>query len=267
MAAGEFSPIAVASPRRVVLLGASNLTRGLATAIDTARAVWGSPLEVIIAAGHGRSYGMSSAVLGRQLPGILQCRLWPALAARPPAPTAALITDVGNDILYGASPPAILGWIGQCLDRLAASDVRVTLTLLPLATVARLGHRRFLLLRTCLVPRCRLSLADVLSRGREVDAGLRELAAARRLACVAPRAEWFGFDPIHLRRRSWNSAWREMLGAWCEATSDRANVVSSLVERVRVRLLAPDERRLFGVALRRAQPAGRLRDGTTIALY
>ena len=89
--------------RRVVLLGASNLVAGLPRVVEAARSVWGGPLDILAAAGHGRSYGRSSRVLWRTLPGILSCGLWEDLARRPPASTAALLTDVGNDILYGGS--------------------------------------------------------------------------------------------------------------------------------------------------------------------
>lgn len=61
--------------RRVVLLGASNIARSLSIVFDSARNAWGSPLDIVAATGHGRSYGMSSRVLGRTLPGILQSGL------------------------------------------------------------------------------------------------------------------------------------------------------------------------------------------------
>src|SRR5262245_61538357 len=79
---------------RIVLLGASNLTRGISTAVETAGTLLGRPLEVLAAFGHGRSYGMSNCVLGRSLPGIVECGLWRSLAALPPAPTSALVTDI-----------------------------------------------------------------------------------------------------------------------------------------------------------------------------
>ena len=74
--------------RRVVLLGASNLTRGISTVVATAQRVWGQPLEVLAALGHGRSYGIESRVLGRRLPGILNSGLWEALDRSPASPTA-----------------------------------------------------------------------------------------------------------------------------------------------------------------------------------
>ncbi|HEY5315121.1 MAG TPA: hypothetical protein VIK18_21495, partial [Pirellulales bacterium] len=53
--------------RRLVLLGASNLTRGLAPVLQTAAQLWDEPLDILAAAGHGRSYGATSRVLVRSL--------------------------------------------------------------------------------------------------------------------------------------------------------------------------------------------------------
>ncbi len=88
------------SPGRAVLLGASNLTRGISTVVETAQIVCQRPLEILAAAGLGRSYGIDSRVLGRTLPGIVHCGLWNTLSQKRPIPTYALITDIGNDILY-----------------------------------------------------------------------------------------------------------------------------------------------------------------------
>ena len=118
-------------PRRIVLLGASNLTRGISAVLVEAERHFGSPLEVYAALGHGRSYGMTSRILFRSLPGITECGIWNALAALPAAPTAALVTDVGNDLLYGATPATILHWVDECLRRLAERNARAVLTLLP----------------------------------------------------------------------------------------------------------------------------------------
>ncbi|HEX3727596.1 MAG TPA: hypothetical protein VHV08_15185, partial [Pirellulales bacterium] len=52
-------------PRRVILLGASNLTKGVALVLETAFGAWGRPLEVLMALGHGRSYGRQTSLLGR----------------------------------------------------------------------------------------------------------------------------------------------------------------------------------------------------------
>ena len=89
---------------RVVALGASNLTRGLQTAVSTARTTWGPSGEVLGAPGHGRSYGAPSRCVGRTLPGILQSGLWETRASLPPAiaawgdGVALLTTSIGKRV-------------------------------------------------------------------------------------------------------------------------------------------------------------------------
>lgn len=255
------------SPRRVVLLGASNLTRGISTVIETAWSLWGSPLEVLTALGLGRSFGMRSRVLGRELPGIRNCGLWDALGGLPSAPTAALVTDVGNDLMYGASVEEILGWVSESLDRLAAFDARTVLTLLPLESVADLSDWRYLLLRTCSFPRCRASRRDIVEAAQHLNAGLTSLAAERKITVVALRGDWYGFDPIHIRLKKWRSAWSEILSPWSDAPATASAARGSLTRWLYLRSLPPLERSLFGRQRRAAQPSGRLRDGTTIAIY
>jgi hypothetical protein len=256
-----------APPRRVILLGASNLTRGISTVVETARGIWGRPLEVLAALGHGRSYGLRSHVLGRELPGIIRSGLWDALTAGRPVQTAALVTDIGNDLLYGASVASILDWVRESLDRLAAVEARTVLTLLPLSSVESLSEWRYWLARTCAFPRCRARLDEILIAARELNSGLVQLAADRRIPVVAPRAEWYGFDAIHIRLRFWKASWQEILAPWSDSPIAVKGARGSLTRWLYLRSLPPLERRLFGIERRAAQPAGRLRDGTTIAFY
>ena len=127
----------ISPSRRVILLGASNLTRGISTAVETAKTIWGTPLDVMAALGHGRSYGKTQRVLGRTLPAIIECGLWQDLDNRPRADTASLITDVGNDLLFGVSPQRVVEWVDQCLERLASVSQSLVITELPLINLAK----------------------------------------------------------------------------------------------------------------------------------
>jgi hypothetical protein len=112
---------------RLVLLGACNLARGLHTVMTLAERREGRPLQVFAAAGHGRSYGARSRVLGRSLPGILECALWDELLRQPKLPTRAVVADVGNDIVYGVTNDRILEWVevrGRRLQRLPANGAQ-----------------------------------------------------------------------------------------------------------------------------------------------
>ena len=249
---------------RVVALGASNLTRGLATLVATARARWGREVEILAALGHGRSYGAESRFLARSLPGILDSGLWAELDSAPPAQTRALVTDVGNDILYGASATRTLAWVEECVRRLQRRTDDVVLTDLPLASIRPVSRSRFLFFRTLFVPGCRLPLAEVKQRAERVSSGLAGLAAARGLRLVRPRPEWYGADPIHIRRRLRRAAWSEILGGEQQDAEPRG---PSLAETIQIRLMRPESRRLFGIERRCRQDGRHLRLGGSVKLY
>lgn len=248
---------------RVVALGASNLTRGFHAVVSTARAAWGPDVEILAALGHGRSYGARSRVLFRTLPGILDSGVWPALDARPQAPTRALVTDVGNDILYGFSADQTLSWVDEALGRLSRATQDIVLTDLPLASIRRLSGPEFVAFRSILVPSCRLSLGEVLDAAERVNAGLARLAATRGVKFFQLEAQWYGFDPIHVRPSLWRHAWQKILGVQPPV---RSNGVSK-VEALRLYLLRPERRWLFGVEQFTPQPGVALTSGGRVWLY
>jgi hypothetical protein len=244
---------------RVVLLGASNLTMGLPLVLGAARArLEPGPLEVFVAAGHGRSYGRWSRALVRGLPAIRDCGLWSALDRRG-APTHALVTDVGNDIAYGATPAELAGWIEACLARLAGQGARAIVTLLPAASLARLPRWRYHVFKSVLFPGRRLPFPLFHARLAEANARLTELAGRHGAVAVEPPAEWYRADAIHLAARRRAAAWHTILGSWGGGPDPTGPLA--------YRGLAPAWRTVCGVSLRRAQPSTVLPDGTAISLF
>jgi len=249
---------------RVVAVGASNLTRGFHTIVATARSLWGPDVEVIAALGHGRSYGGPSTFLVRGLPGILQSGLWRELESHSPVQTRALVTDVGNDIMYGHPPAQILEWVDGCVARLRRFTPDVVVTSLPDAATTGLPAARYLLLRSIFFPRCRLSLEDILRIGREVDRGLEAIAANRGATFRRLKPEWYGLDPIHIRPRMWRAAWQEIL---CGGEASAADPPVAWTEAVRLYCMQPERASYFGVERRTRQRGVALRRGGRVWLY
>ncbi|GAG37532.1 unnamed protein product, partial [marine sediment metagenome] len=100
------------------------------------------------ALGHGRSYGQTSCVLGRYLPGILECGLWRDLAQQPALPTRALVTDIGNDLVYHVPVEQVTRWVAECLERLAPHCDEIAISQLPLESVRRVGKGRYFIFRS-----------------------------------------------------------------------------------------------------------------------
>jgi len=248
---------------RVVALGASNLTRGFHTIVSAARSAWGAEVQILAALGHGRSYGAFSRVAFRTLPGILQSGLWRTLESLPPAHTRALITDVGNDILYGHSDEQILAWVDEAVCRLQSHTSDIVLTDLPLASIQRLSSRKFLIFRTMLFPFSHLSLTEVVRKVEQLNALLAGLAVARSLKFFQLNPSWYGVDPIHIRPALWRPAWREILDA-----HDGGNASGgSLLEGLKLYFMAPERRRLFGMEQFTPQTGIAMPRGARVWLY
>ena len=87
----------------VLLLGASNLTLGWKPALKALSDTVPGPLDVRVSLGMGRSYVDWSGFWLRRLPGIVNCGLWDSLQDSGSKPPLVLITDLGNDIVYGGA--------------------------------------------------------------------------------------------------------------------------------------------------------------------
>lgn len=248
---------------RIVALGASNLTRGFQTIVSTARSVWGPKVEILAAFGHGRSYGAPSQFLFRTLPAILKSGLWAELEQRPPMTTRALVTDVGNDILYGFSVERTLGWVEEVLRRLTHVTQDIVLTGLPLDAVYRLSQIKFLAFRSMLVPSCRLTLSQVIDRAEGVHEGLVKLSSVYGAKFFQLDPVWYGFDPIHVRPSCWRTAWQEILG---ERVLESHGARSTL-ESARLYLMPPERCSLFGIEQVTPQSGVTLRSGGQVWLY
>ncbi len=259
--------------RRVVLLGASNLARGMTAALPLASRMWSGPVDIFGAFGHGRSYGKSSSVCFRQLPGIIQCGLWDHLHSCPPSPTAALITDIGNDLLYNAEVEQIADWINQCLLQLSQLDAKIVLTELPLHSVASLGRWQYRFFRTLFFPPCRIDLPEMVARVRALNARIIQIGRSRGATILKPKPEWYGVDPIHIRQRSYAAAWTHFFQHWNESPHSLDSPIHasypgrSIPLWVYLRTRRPLERRWIGLTQRRLQPCCHLNNGSTLSLF
>ncbi len=263
-------PVKHSSPpplARVVLLGASNLRLGLPIVVQLAMTKLGSPLEFYVAHGFGRSYGAWSSIPGRALPGIAQCELWTDLHHSPSLPTFAMLTDVGNDLLYGRTPQQVSAWVGACVERLARVDAHLVITELPISSILATSSLHYKIFRTIFFPPSRLPIDEACMRARETNNHLRGLADKHGCVAVAMQKEWYGIDPIHLRRRFRKAAWSTAIDTWPTPSTGPTPRILSLKNRLFVELATAQQQRLLGRDVLRAQPCVVFDDGSTLSVY
>jgi len=252
----------------VVAIGASNLSRGLPRLVAAVRRRT-SGADLFAVAGHGRSYGVASRVAWRRLPAVLRCGLWRAVERLDPAgsrPLQAVITDIGNDLLYGFSVEQTAAWVRECVTRLADRGGSVAITALPLESVARAGPVRDRLLRTVFVPGCPLSLAELQSAARRLDDAVRAIAADCSATVIEQPGHWYGFDSIHIRRHRFADFWETACTAWGlpePIVSPRV----TLADWAGIGRRAAEVRSLAGIIRFTPQPVLRWPDGSTLSLY
>ena len=250
---------------RIILLGASNLTLSLRLVIDLMQQRVGGPSEILVAAGHGRAYGMFTQVLLRGLPGIASCGLWAQLAVAEPRPTVALLTDIGNDILFGVPSERILWSVERCIVRLQQQSAQIVVTNLPMASIERLSERRYTFFRTIFYPSSRLSRSETLRCARQVYAGLVEMASRLSFTLYEQVPQWFGMDGIHVNYWQRKAFYRDVLQHFPAPTGKPISVEPEgeflLTWRRRPEFAY---KTLLGRAIYCQQPSGLLADGSNV---
>ena len=256
------------SPRRkVVMLGASNLSRAFPIAVSMTQQAFEGPLSFYVAKGHGRSYGQESSCLGKKNPGIFSCGIWRALEQEKSMPISAVMTDIGNDLAYEVPVEKVIHWVEGCLDRLLALNARIVLSDLPLEVLREVGTMRYRCFRTLLFPACRLSWTEMLQRAELLSQRLNELAEQREIPVFIVPKQWYGLDPIHPRYRHLAELWAQLVGLMRDSRLEFAFPNFSWSWSWYLRRLRAQQSSFFSVSRSAKQPSGRLRDGSTISLF
>ena len=203
---------------RMLVLGASNVRLGWRSLLDVAHDLFQRPFDAHLVMGHGRSLAQTTTFLRTSYRGLLHSVAWDCLAKQPEQPTFLLLTDIGNDVLYGVDADQILEWVDQIVCRAATLTPVMVVTRPPMRSIERLPAWRFHLFRRLLWPSSQVSYTEALRTASAVDRGLARrfpaMAGQLTVELVAPSSQWYGIDPVHVRRRSRRAAWQSYLAPW-----------------------------------------------------
>lgn len=253
---------------RIILLGASNLTLSLPRLITSLRAGLPGKVEILAAAGHGRSYLGWSHVIHRGLPGLQDCSLWETIKQRPPAKqTYAMFTDLGCDLFYGAMPQQIVDAVQVCMTRFQEMSAKTIYVRPPLGPLNKISNWRYYLVKNVFFPSPTIPWATMQRYIHEVEAGASQIATELDFETVIPKDDWYGFDPIHIKRSFRDIAWSEILSPWdLDPTPPVSS--SSLREALNIWTRKAAEGTLWRVIKRqRSQPVIKWEDGSTLSLF
>ena len=203
------SPLPAESPVLLVLLGASNLSRGcFAFARHMKVCLYPRKVEVLVASGPGRAYCASGGLLNVSYPPIQSSDIFDMAQGKRESGyrVVALVSDIGNDIMYGVPAEQVTETVQQIFAKLQLLDAEIFYTTLPVAFEKRVNPLWFYLLRSVLLPSSRVSYDEAVAGIIEVNQFLRQ-SASKQCYLISDMDRYLGFDEIHYEWLHAHSAW------------------------------------------------------------
>lgn len=230
------------SPVLLVLLGASNLSCGcFAFARHMKACLHPRKVEVLIASGPGRAYCISGGLLNVTYPPIQSSEIFEVahIKSQSGYQVVALVTDIGNDIMYGVSAERIIETVQQVFVRLQSMNAEIFYTTLPIAFEKGDHPIRFCILRSLLFPRSTVTYTEAVAGIIEINQYLKKSVAEHR-RLIPDMNRYLGYDEIHygwLRaHKAWSHVARmmlEMMGVECTKGIPLSGMLQSYWEEFR----------------------------------
>jgi hypothetical protein len=209
------TPLPADSPILLVLLGASNLSRGcFAFARHMKACLHPRKVDVLIASGPGRGYCVLGGLLAVKYPPIYSCDIFEVAQSKSESgyQVIALVTDIGNDIMYGVSIENLIDTLQQVFTRLQSMNAEIFFTTLPVAFEKEVHPAWFYILRSLLLPFSRVSYDEAVTGIVEVNRYLRKFTS-EKFHLIPDMDKYIGFDEIHYRWLRAHHAWSHVATA------------------------------------------------------
>ena len=192
-----------------IFLGASNLSRsfyGLKRCIT--RCLFPRPVSFIHALGPGRGYISQGGILNITYPPILQCDILKAAYKQRKInhKVVALITDIGNDIMYGVSVEEIIGGLQSLFDTLTELEASIFVTSIPVDLKKDIGGFYFRILRRVFFPNSPVEHYQA-SKAIEVINNFITQSLNKNIIAINEMKQFCGIDKIHYSLFKSRSAW------------------------------------------------------------
>jgi hypothetical protein len=198
-------------------MGASNLARGYSALVNCLiHCLYPHPIEVLHAMGPGRGYFAEGGVFNVSYPPIVDSGIIDAARERQPdiSKTLALITDIGNDIMYNVPAAKIIAGLHSIIQELDAMGTEVFVNPIPMVLERDVSERQYRILRRIFFPRSPVTHSGAADAVSKINIFLKE-AAGGRIHLLPSAKEYCGVDKIHYSMFHSHKAWSEVVYAMC----------------------------------------------------
>lgn len=166
--------------------------------------------------GPGRGYFAQGGVFNVSYSPIVVSGILDAARKRQPntSKTLALITDIGNDIMYNVPTAKIIACLHSIIQELDAMGADVFVNPIPMVLEKDVSERQFRILRAVFFPRSPVTYSGAADAVREINKFLQD-AASGRIHLLPSAKDFCGVDKIHYSVLHSHKAWSEVVDAMC----------------------------------------------------
>ena len=197
------------SPVLFIFLGASNLARsfyGLKRCIG--RCIFPRPASFVHAMGPGRGYVSRGGILNAIYSPILSCGILEAVRNKKikDQSVVALITDIGNDIMYGVSSEKIINGLQYLLNALGEFKTNIFITSIPVDLENDISELHFHIIRQIYFPKSPVKYSQASNNIKAINKFILQ-SSNKKITAIDDMKQFCGIDRIHYSILKSQSAW------------------------------------------------------------
>ena len=205
-------------PILFLLMGASNLARGYSMFTRHISSCFGkNKTEFLNALGPGRGFCARGGMFNFTYPPIQDCRILEAAKKKSCDTRVVLITDIGNDLMYGVSADTLIESLDGLIDKALLLDAEIFLTSIHVNLRKDVSQTTFFILKSFFYPGSNITYEETDLFIIKVNGYLKEKAEKNeKVHLISGLESFIGVDKIHYSLLNTHSAWEKITDEICQ---------------------------------------------------
>ena len=200
-----------------LLMGASNLARGYSLLTRHISSCFGkNKTEFLNALGPGRGFCARGGMFNFNYPPIQDCRILEVAKKKSCDIRAVLITDIGNDLMYGVLADILIESLDGLIGRALQWDAEIFLTSIHVNLKKDVSPTMFFILKSFFYPGSSITYEEADLFIIKVNGYLEEKARQNeRVYLISGMTSFIGMDKIHYSFLKTHLAWEKIANEIC----------------------------------------------------
>ena len=198
-------------------MGASNLARGYSLLTRHISSCFGkNKTEFLNALGPGRGFCARGGMFNFTYPPIQDCRILEVAKKKSCDTRAVLITDIGNDLMYGVLADTLIESLDGLIGRALQWDAEIFLTSIHVNLKKDVSPTMFFILKSFFYPGSSITYEEADMFIIKVNGYLEEKARQNeRVYLISGMTSFIGMDKIHYSFLKTHLAWEKIGNEIC----------------------------------------------------